>query len=44
MIRAAQLNADLADDYRAVEARIGHCFRNDLSMADIVTTADASSR
>ncbi|MDQ6617413.1 MAG: phosphoadenosine phosphosulfate reductase family protein [Actinomycetota bacterium] len=39
LVRAAELNPTLADDYLAVERRIGHRFRADLSMADIVAAA-----
>ncbi|WIV61921.1 phosphoadenosine phosphosulfate reductase family protein [Amycolatopsis nalaikhensis] len=43
LIRAAQLRPDLAAEYAAVEAEIGHRFRNDMSMSDIITAAAASS-
>jgi 3'-phosphoadenosine 5'-phosphosulfate sulfotransferase (PAPS reductase)/FAD synthetase len=36
LVRAAQLRPDLAAEYAAVEARIGHDFRKDLSMAEII--------
>jgi 3'-phosphoadenosine 5'-phosphosulfate sulfotransferase (PAPS reductase)/FAD synthetase len=36
LIRAAQLRPDLAAEYAALEAEIGHRFRADLSMADII--------
>lgn len=39
LVCAARLNPELADRYAAVEARIGHRFRNDLSMADIIAEA-----
>lgn len=39
LVRAAQLVPDLAAEYAALEARIGHTFRADLSMADIITEA-----
>jgi 3'-phosphoadenosine 5'-phosphosulfate sulfotransferase (PAPS reductase)/FAD synthetase len=39
LVRAAQLRPDLAAEYAAVEARMGHRFRNDLSMAAIVAEA-----
>lgn len=42
LIRAAQLRPELAADYAAVEARTGHLFRQDLSMADIITTAQTA--
>jgi 3'-phosphoadenosine 5'-phosphosulfate sulfotransferase (PAPS reductase)/FAD synthetase len=37
LVLAARLNPDLAATYADVEARIGHRFRNDLSMAQIIT-------
>lgn len=43
LVRAAQLNPGLAEEYRAVEARIGHTFRQDLSMADIIAAAETST-
>ncbi|HVT77891.1 MAG TPA: phosphoadenosine phosphosulfate reductase family protein [Acidimicrobiales bacterium] len=46
LIRAAQLRPNLAAEYAAVEARIGHKFRQNLSMADIIEaakTADATA-
>lgn len=43
LVRAAQLNPELAATYAQVEARIGHRFRNDLSMADVVTMAAAAT-
>lgn len=39
LVLAARLNPALAADYAAVEERIGHTFRVDLSMADIVAAA-----
>ena len=39
LIRAAQLRPDMAAEYAAVEDRIGHRFRQDLSMAEIITEA-----
>lgn len=39
LVLAAKLNPGLAEEYRAVEVRIGHRFRNDLSMADIISAA-----
>jgi 3'-phosphoadenosine 5'-phosphosulfate sulfotransferase (PAPS reductase)/FAD synthetase len=39
LVLAARLNPALAAEYVAVEQRIGHTFRADLSMADIVATA-----
>lgn len=42
LVRAAQLLPDLAAEYAGIEERIGHRFRQDLSMADIITEAAAS--
>ncbi len=39
LVCAARLNPELADRYADVEDRIGHRFRNDLSMADIIAEA-----
>jgi 3'-phosphoadenosine 5'-phosphosulfate sulfotransferase (PAPS reductase)/FAD synthetase len=39
LVLAARLNPALATEYAAVEQRIGHTFRADLSMADIVAAA-----
>lgn len=39
LVRAAQLRPDLAAEYAAVEARIGHRFKQDLSMAEIIAEA-----
>ncbi|MGW5456615.1 phosphoadenosine phosphosulfate reductase domain-containing protein [Nocardia sp. NPDC003979] len=39
LIRAAQLRPDLAADYATVEASIGHRFRQDLPIDDIITAA-----
>lgn len=39
LVLAARLNPELAAEYVAVEARIGHRFRNDLSMKQIVDLA-----
>lgn len=39
LVRAAQLRPDLAAEYVALEERIGHRFRQDLSMAEIVAEA-----
>lgn len=41
LVLAARHNRELADEYVAVEARIGHRFTERLSMADIVAKADA---
>jgi 3'-phosphoadenosine 5'-phosphosulfate sulfotransferase (PAPS reductase)/FAD synthetase len=43
LIRGAQLRPDLAATYAALEAEIGHRFRNDLSMADIIAMAANTS-
>ena len=40
LVRAAKLNPGLAAEYAAVEARIGHTFKADLSMADIIAAAE----
>lgn len=39
LVRAAQLRPDLAAEYAAVEGEIGHRFRNDVSMSDIIAAA-----
>ena len=39
LLCSARLNPDLAAQYAAVEAAVGHSFRADLSMADIITEA-----
>lgn len=39
LVRAAQLRPELAAEYAELEAEIGHRFRNDLSMADIISAA-----
>lgn len=39
LVRAAQLMPDLAAEYAAVEVRIDHRFRKDLSMAEIIEAA-----
>jgi hypothetical protein len=44
LVRAAQLRPNLAAEYAALEAEIGHRFRNDMSMADIIIAAEASER
>ena len=44
LVRAAQLRPNLAAEYAALEAEIGHRFRNDMSMADIIAAAEASNR
>ncbi|SFQ19173.1 3'-phosphoadenosine 5'-phosphosulfate sulfotransferase (PAPS reductase)/FAD synthetase [Amycolatopsis rubida] len=40
LVRAAQLRPELAAEYADLEAEIGHRFRNDLSMADIIPAAE----
>lgn len=42
LVRAAQLRPELADEYAAVEERIGHSFKENLSMADIIAAAAAT--
>lgn len=42
LVRAAQLRPDLARQYVAVEARMGHRFRADLSIADVEAEAERS--
>jgi 3'-phosphoadenosine 5'-phosphosulfate sulfotransferase (PAPS reductase)/FAD synthetase len=44
LIRAAQLRPDLAQEYRDLEERIGHRFRADLSMAEIIELAVATPK
>jgi hypothetical protein len=39
LVRAAQLRPTLAAEYAELEAEIGHRFRNDMSMADIIAAA-----
>jgi hypothetical protein len=39
LVRAAQLRPELAAEYAELEAEIGHRFRNDMSMAEIITAA-----
>ena len=43
LVRAAQLNPELAREYRAVEVRIGHTIQAGTSMADIIAEADAAT-
>ncbi|MCE7010477.1 hypothetical protein LWC34_47900 [Kibdelosporangium philippinense] len=40
LVRAAQLRPELAAEYAELETEIGHRFRNDMSMADIITAAE----
>lgn len=42
LVRAAQLQPKLAARYAALEAKIGHRFKNDVSMAEIIAEAEAS--
>ncbi|WP_344867391.1 phosphoadenosine phosphosulfate reductase family protein [Amycolatopsis ultiminotia] len=39
LLRAARLRPDLAAEYARIEDEIGHRFRNDMSMAEIIITA-----
>ena len=39
LVCSARLNPDLADRYAEVERRIGHRFRTDLTMADVIAEA-----
>jgi 3'-phosphoadenosine 5'-phosphosulfate sulfotransferase (PAPS reductase)/FAD synthetase len=39
LVRAARLHPELAAEYAAVEARIGHRFRADVSMAEVIAEA-----
>jgi len=43
LVRAAQLRPSLAAEYAELEAEIGHRFRNDLSMAEIITAAEQAA-
>lgn len=43
LVRAAQLRPELAAEYAELEAEIGHRFRNDLSMAEIITAAEQTT-
>ncbi|WP_017541555.1 phosphoadenosine phosphosulfate reductase domain-containing protein [Nocardiopsis halophila] len=43
LVCSARLNPDLAQRYAEVEARIGHRFRQDLSMAEIIAQADKAA-
>lgn len=40
LVRSAQLRPELAAEYAAAEKRMGHRFRHDLSMAEVVALAD----
>ena len=39
LVCSARLNPDLADRYAEVERRIGHRFRTDITMADVIAEA-----
>lgn len=43
LVRAAQLNPTLAEEYRQVEVRIGHRFTQALSMGEIIELANKST-
>lgn len=43
LVCSARLNPELADRYASVERQVGHRFRNDLSMADIIAEARGES-
>jgi hypothetical protein len=43
LVRAAQLRPSLAAEYAELEAEIGHRFRNDLSMVEIITAAEQAA-
>ena len=40
LVRSAQLRPRLAAEYAAAESRMGHRFRHDLSMAEVIALAD----
>lgn len=42
LVRAARLRPDLAAEYAALEAELGHQFRADMSMADIIAAAETA--
>ncbi|MFC0039541.1 phosphoadenosine phosphosulfate reductase family protein [Actinomadura rayongensis] len=44
LVLAAQLNPQLAAEYAAVEERIGHSFKVDLSMAEVIEIAQSTAR
>jgi 3'-phosphoadenosine 5'-phosphosulfate sulfotransferase (PAPS reductase)/FAD synthetase len=44
LVRAAQLRPGLAAEYARVEVRIGHRFRNDLTMAEVIDHARRAPR
>ncbi|MEV4239761.1 MULTISPECIES: hypothetical protein [unclassified Nocardia] len=43
LVRAAQLQPELAAQYATVEHNIGHRFRLDVSMAEVIAEANAST-
>lgn len=43
LVRAAQLLPDLAAEYRRVEMKIGHRFRMDVSMGELIAEAEATA-
>lgn len=43
LVRAAQLHPKLVAEYAELEAEIGHRFRNDLSMAEIIIAAERAA-
>lgn len=43
LVRAAQLRPELAREYARVEAKIGHKFRMDISMAEIIAEAERTA-
>jgi 3'-phosphoadenosine 5'-phosphosulfate sulfotransferase (PAPS reductase)/FAD synthetase len=43
LVRAAQLHPKLAAEYAELEAEIGHRFRKDLSMAEIIIAAERAA-
>ena len=44
LVCSARLNPDLADRYAEVERRIGHRFRTDLTMADVIAEAHGAGQ
>ena len=44
LVRAATLRPDLAEEYEGLEARIGHRFKNDLSMREVVELSKKADR
>ena len=43
LARSAKLNPELAEEYRALEERIGHTIKADLTMADIIAAGQADA-